>query len=151
MSRNGRYGIALSRQGDIVVFDGGTLRFTHRHGRWQYWNHGHILNLLFDRAKAQKVAPRVVNAMVGTAYVGALDVSFRRSGGLFVISHNRRNLHKLVRVGDAIDDEGRELRDCEFDAVLKKRKFQSLPPSVVVELAALDGAMVLSNDGDILA
>ena len=34
-SRGRRYGIA-SRQGDILVFDGGTLGFTHRNGRWQY-------------------------------------------------------------------------------------------------------------------
>ena len=57
-SRGKNYGIALSRQGDILVFDGGTLRFTHRNGRWQYWNHNHILNLLRDRAKAPKVSSR---------------------------------------------------------------------------------------------
>src|SRR5262245_49015203 len=40
-SRGAKCGIALTRQGDILVFDGGSLRFTHRHGRWQYWNHTH--------------------------------------------------------------------------------------------------------------
>lgn len=35
-SRDGRCGIGLSRQGDILVFDEGTLRFTYRYGRWQY-------------------------------------------------------------------------------------------------------------------
>lgn len=113
-SRGGRYGIALSRQGDILIFDGGTLRFTHRHGRWQYWNHNHIVNLLCDRAKAQKVSSTTVNQAIASAYVGALDVSFRRSGGLFVILHNRRNLHRIVRVGDAIGDSKRGKADRRF-------------------------------------
>jgi hypothetical protein len=68
-SRGRRYGIALSRQGDILVFDGGTLRFTHRNGRWQYWNHNHILNLLRDRAKAQRVSSKVVDDVIVAIYL----------------------------------------------------------------------------------
>ena len=150
-SRGRKYGIALSRQGDILVFDGGTLRFTHRNGRWQYWNHNHIVNLLCDRAKAQKVLPRVVSSVVVAVYLAALDVSFRRSGGLFVILHNRRNLRQIVRPGDAIGDPNRILPDKDFDQVLKGRKIQGLASTVAVELAALDGAIVMSNDGEILA
>ncbi len=150
-SRGHRYGIALSRQGDILVFDEGTLRFTHRNGRWQYWNHNHIVNLLSDRAKAQKALPRVVSSVVVAAYLGALDVSFRRSGGLFVILHNRRNLHQIVRSGDALGDRSRILPDKDFDRVLRGRKIQGLAPMITVELAALDGAVVLSNDGELLA
>jgi hypothetical protein len=35
-SRSDKCGVALSRQGDILIFDNGTLRFTYRYGRWQY-------------------------------------------------------------------------------------------------------------------
>jgi hypothetical protein len=154
LARNSRgrgYGIALSRQGDMLVFDRGTLRFTHRNGRWQYWNHNHIVNLLSDRTKAQKVLPRIVSSVVVAVYLGALDVSFRRSGGLFVILHNRRNLRQIVRSGDAIGDQNRSLPDKDFDEVLQGRKIQGFSSNVAVELAALDGAIVLSNDGEILA
>jgi hypothetical protein len=150
-SRGARYGIALSRQGDILVFDGGNLRFTHRHGRWQYWNHNHIVNLLRDRAKAPRVSPKIVSNVVGTVYVGALDVSFRRSGGLFVILRNRKNLRHIVRSGDAIGDAKRSNSDRDFDRILVGEKIQSLPLIIVVELAALDGAIVLSNKGELLA
>ena len=54
-SRDGKCGIALSRQGDLLVFDEGTLRFTYRNGRWQYWNDAHLVTLLRDRARAQHV------------------------------------------------------------------------------------------------
>lgn len=150
-SRGRRYGIALSRQGDILVFDGGTLRFTHRNSRWQYWNHNHILNLLRDRAKAQKVSSKIVNDVIVAIYLGALDVSFRRSGGLFVILHNRRKLREIVKFGDAIGDRIRMPADKDFDKVLHRKKIQNLPPMTVIELAALDGAIVLANDGEILA
>jgi hypothetical protein len=150
-SRGARYGIALSRQGDILVFDGGTLRFTYRHGKWQYWNHNHIVNLLADRAKAQRVSPQVIGALVGTVYVSALDVSFRRSGGLFVILHNRRNLRQIVKPGDAVGEARRTSVDKEFDELISGRRIQSLEPAVTMELAALDGAIVVSNRGEILA
>ncbi|WP_462387959.1 hypothetical protein [Acidovorax sp. Q11] len=150
-SRGGRCGIALSRQGDILVFDEGTLRLSYRFGQWQYWNHVHLIKLLRDRAKAQRVRKQVLGRVVGKIYRVALDVSFRRSGGLLVILHNKQKLHEIVRLGDAIGDPGRQSTDASFDAVIAPRMFQSLPRSVAVELASLDGAVVLKNSGEVAA
>ncbi|HSV69888.1 MAG TPA: DNA integrity scanning protein DisA nucleotide-binding domain protein [Methylibium sp.] len=151
VSRKGRCGIALSRQGDILVFDEGTLRLTYRYGQWQYWNHVHLVKLLRDRAKAQRVPKQVLGRVVGAIYRVALDVSFRRSGGLFVILHNKNSLHDIVRPGDAIGDKDRQSTDASFDAVVAQRTIQSLPRSVAVELASLDGAVVLRNSGQVVA
>lgn len=148
-SRHGRCGIVLSRQGDILVFDEGTLRFTYRYGRWQYWNHAHLVNLLRDRARAQRVPPRILGRVIGAIYRAALDVSFRRSGGLFVILHNRNSLRDVARSGDAIGDARRDNPDMDFDEVLRTHTIQSLPRTVVVELASLDGAVVLDNSGSL--
>lgn len=150
-SRDKRCGIALSRQGDILVFDQGTLRFTYRYGQWQYWNHGHLLYLLKSQARAQRVPPNLVGRVVGAIYRAALDVSFRRSGGLFVILHNRNHKRKVVKDGDAIQDGSRGATDREFDGFLEGLNIQSLPRIVTVELASLDGAVVLDNSGNILA
>lgn len=150
-SRQGRCGISLSRQGDILVFDEGTLRFTYRYGRWQYWNHAHLVNLLRDRARAQRVPPKVLGRVVGAIYRAALDVSFRRSGGLFVILHNRKSLREVTRLGDALNDPVRSGTDPQFDDVVRGHTIQGLPRAVVVELASLDGAIVLENSGRILA
>lgn len=150
-SRAKRCGIALSRQGDILVFDEGTLRFTYRYGQWQYWNHGHLLYLLKDQARAQRVPPNLVGRVVGAIYRAALDVSFRRSGGLFVTLHNRNYIRKVVKDGDAIGDDKRGVTDREFDGFINKRDIQSLPRIIAVELASLDGAVVLNNSGRILA
>lgn len=150
-SRVGRCGIVLSRQGDILVFDEGTLRFSYRYGKWQYWNHAHLVNLLRDRARAQRVPPNLVGRVVGAVYRAALDVSFRKTGGLFVILHNRKHLRKVVRDGDAVRDRKRSTTDQEFDGFLADHTIQSLPRTVVVELASLDGAVVLDNSGRVLA
>lgn len=151
-SRSGKCGIALGRQGDILVFDNGTLRFTYRYGRWQYWNHAHLVSLLRDRARAQRVPKKILGRVVGAIYRAALDVSFRRSGGLFVILHNRKYLRDVVRVGDAIGDSSRRsATDREFDEFIQEHNIQSLSRVVLVELASLDGAIVLDNSGQILA
>lgn len=147
-SRDRKCGIALSRQGDLLVFDEGSLRFTYRNGRWQYWNHAHLVTLLRDRARAQHVPPKSIGLIVGELYRAALDVAFRRTGGLFVVLRNRHNLKKIVRIGDAIDDPGRAPADMAFDEAVGGAK---IPRSVMVELASLDGAMVLNNSANILA
>lgn len=119
--------------------------------RWQYWNHAHLVHLLRDLARAQRVPRSILGRVVGAIYRAALDVSFRRSGGLFVILHNRRNVSEVVRHGEAIADGKREKMDLEFDAVIVKHAIQSLPRAVAVELAALDGALVFANSGRLLA
>lgn len=150
-SRAGRCGIALTRQGDILVFDEGALKFTYRFGRWRYWNHSHVVKLLRDRARAQRVPPSIVGKVVGSIYRAALDISFRRSGGLLVILHNQRDLRKIVRTGDAIGDVDRNASDQNFDQVVQSHKMQSMPRAIAVEIASLDGAVVLSNSGTVLA
>ncbi len=151
-SRSGRCGIALGRQGDLLIFDNGTLRFTYRYGKWQYWNHAHLVYLLRDRARAQRVPKKILGRVVGAIYRASLDVSFRRSGGLFAMLHNRKYLHDVVRIGDAIGDSSRRsATDREFDEFIQEHNIQSLPRVVVVELASLDGAIVLDNSGQIRA
>jgi DNA integrity scanning protein DisA with diadenylate cyclase activity len=56
-----------------------------------------------------------------------------------------------VKHGDAIGDNNRGTTDREFDAFLNDHTIQSLPRAVAVELASLDGAVVLDNSGRILA
>jgi len=92
-----------------------------------------------------------VGNVVGSIYRAALDISFRRSGGLFVILHNKKWIYEIVRLGDAVGDDKRSLPDSEFDLVVRRHKMQSLPRAVAVGLASLDGAVVLANSGEILA
>lgn len=150
-SRGGKRGIALSRQGDILIFEEGTLRFSYRFGRWQYWSHSFLLGLLRNQARAQRVSPSQVGRVIGPIYRAALDISFRRSGGLFVILKNRENLRKLVRSGDAVGDDQRLSADADFDAIFNGKTIKTVHRTIAVELASLDGAIVIDNTGNIRA
>ena len=144
--------ISLTRNGDVLVFDGRSLRFTYRAGRWQYWNHAHLIHILSSAVRVQHVPKQVVSRLVGSVYRDALDVSFRRSGGLFVLLRNQKKLHELVRAGDAAGDHNITPLDREFRRALTGGQRKGLMSrAVLVELAALDGAIVLSSTGQILA
>jgi len=88
------------------------------------------------------------SAGASTASINAIRDGFDEH---IVALHNYQRLHELVRVGDAIGDERRKHVDAEFDTSLEGRTIQALPRVVVVELASLDGAVVLANSGRILA
>jgi DNA integrity scanning protein DisA with diadenylate cyclase activity len=143
--------IALTRQGDLLVFDSGNLRFTCRVGRWQYWNHRHVCDLFRNRARVQHVPANVLPKVVRSIYRAALDVSFRRSGALFVLLRNRMNKQKLVIPGDAIGDGTREEIHGAFDQTLGRANVQSVSRVVLTELSSLDGGVVLDNQGRMLA
>ncbi len=151
VSRAGRCGISLTKNGDILVFDEGNLRFTHRYGRWQYWNHRHLIDLLKSLARVQRVPPALIGQVVSSIYRTALDVSFRRSGALLVVLRKKAALRDVVRLGDAIGDQQRDDRDKQLDDDLARKKFHAIPRTVASEIAGLDGAIVLSNTGELLA
>ena len=89
--------------------------------------------------------------VVASVYRAALDVSFRRSGALFVVLHNRHDLDDIVRTGDELGSDKRKGADQEFDDLLDGYTIQGLPREVVVELASLDGAVVVDNSGQLRA
>lgn len=144
-------GVALTRQGDILVFDGGSLRFSYRAGRWQYWNHAHAIRIFRSRMHIQHVNETVVPKVVNRIYRVSLDVSFRRSGCLFILLRNRRNLRKLVIAGDGIGDVQRDILFSAFDQTLGDPNVRTITIPILVELSALDGAVVLENQGRVLA
>jgi DNA integrity scanning protein DisA with diadenylate cyclase activity len=94
-----------------------------------------------------KVLPQVVRAI----YRVALDVSFRRTGALFVLLRNRQNRGKLVVPGDGIGDARRESLHALFDETLTNAKVQTLSRAVLAELASIDGGVVMDNQGFLLA
>jgi len=143
--------VALTRQGDLLVFDKGNLAFTYRFGHWQYWNHSHLVDLLRNAARVQRVGPRKLEPVVRAIYRAALDVSFKRSGGLFVLLRARKDLRRIVRPGEAIDDPKRDPIDKAFDSALGGTYVPEMERGLLAELAGLDGGVVLSNDGHLRA
>lgn len=151
MSQGKRLGISLTRHGDILIFSTGSLRFTYHFGQWQYWNHTHIIDILRNHSRAQSVSTDITSRVVRAIYRAAVAASFRRTGALFVLLKNKQTLRDVVRNGDALNDGNRSSLDSIFDSALPGRTIQSMPRNVAVELSALDGGMVIANNGSLLA
>ena len=151
-SRDGFCGICLSRQGDILIFDGGTLRFTYRYGKWQYWNHEYLIDLLHKKGRSQKVSNAIRRKVVNAVYRAALDVSFRRCGGLFIVLKNKTDLLEIIKSNEVIGASKSSAADTQFDQILSKHNsVQAIDRSIIVDIAALDGAVVLESSGKIRA
>ncbi|MBI3097937.1 MAG: DNA integrity scanning protein DisA nucleotide-binding domain protein [Planctomycetes bacterium] len=150
-SQGSRLGICLTRHGDILVLDAGSLRFTYRFGRWQYWNHGHLVHMMRNRARSQRVPIRTTSRIADTLYRAALDVSFRRSGALFVLVRKRSNVDSIARKSDLVQGSLRSPTNRAFDAAFKTRPIQTMSRDILVEISALDGAVVVENTGYIMA
>jgi hypothetical protein len=146
-----KIGFALTRQGDILFFQNGSLKFSRRFGQWQYWNHAYIIDLLKNKARTQHVQTVILGKVVSKLYRYSLDISFRRSGGLFVLMSNQRNIKKIIREGDGLHDRKRADVHKQFEEFLLQSSILGINRNVMIDLSAIDGAIVLSNHGWLLA
>jgi hypothetical protein len=150
-ARKGGMGMALTRGGDILVVYGRELLFSQRVGEWRIWRHKSILGAIQDswRVKGRKGKLERVLAML---YKVALDLSFRRSGGLLVVAESRAKAWKLVSSdNDLIGAESRTDAERALDGRLASANVLTLDRRVLADLASLDGALVIDRTGKLVA
>ncbi len=143
---DGRVGLALTRNGEILVFAGKNLSFARRRGIWHYFPHDAVI----DRMRSN----RSIEVLVAkAAYETCLDVSFARTGGGIGIL--RPDKVKAVLAGDTISEDDRVSADSPkgrfLEAIIAGRKFQELDRRLRQDLVAIDGSTVLDATGRILA
>ncbi|MCG3266698.1 hypothetical protein Yoon_03060 [Yoonia sp. I 8.24] len=139
----GRVGIALNTQGEILVFRDGQLLFARRNGSWHFLTHSPILG--------QMVVPRDP-IIRGAVYESALDASFERRGACIGIvgSSQSEKWQSLVSSADRISLKSSE-RARALWGVIRGRNFQDLERTLRLELISIDGATVINHKGEILA
>jgi len=144
-------GLALIRSGDLVVINRGQLLFSQRAGRWQVWNHRAILATLRDSWHGS--GPRNnVNEILVCLYHVALDLSFRRSGGLLVILHSEKSLNALLMSrADGLGSGRRGSGEQAIDKILRKKTVRYIDRRILADIASLDGALIVDNTGKVLA
>jgi hypothetical protein len=138
----GRIALTLNRLGEILVFRNQQLLFARRSGRWHFLTHEPVIT--------QMGVPH--HADVRRAiYETCLDASFARTGACIGIV-TRPGIDDLVQDEDRIDNNafaGTKVRTIR--SIVQGRSFRNLDRRLRQELVAIDGATVLSNEGDILA
>ncbi|BCS95721.1 hypothetical protein DSLASN_13530 [Desulfoluna limicola] len=135
--------VVLNQLGEQLVFRDKKLLFAKRRGVWMYYPHEQTL---------AQMQPPESRALRTALYQSCLDVSYARSGGCIgvVKSGNRRAVLEWIGDDDRLDAKSVSVKSKVIGAMVKTR-FQSLDRRLRQELLGLDGAMILSHQGDVLA
>lgn len=145
---DGRVVVALNRTGESLVFANGSLEFAKRRGAWRRFAHNSVIARLNRFGKLDQ-------ALRKSIYETSLDISFARTGGCIGVAKDINDIwdlgeKKVIAEEDWLDT-AKSTKSRYFAAILKKEKFQNLPRQLRAEIAAVDGALILDQDGEIWA
>lgn len=149
-AREDGVGIALTRSGDILVAYQQELFLSQRSGEWRIWRHDVVVDVL--RAW-QPSGPRGdLDRVIDCLYRVALDMSFRRSGGLLVVAESQEKALKIISSkGDQIGASNRSEAEKALDASVSSKSVLDIDRRVLGDLACLDGAIVVDRNGGLIA
>jgi hypothetical protein len=138
-----RVAFTLNRLGEILAFRDEQLLFARRSNRWSFLTHRPVLTQMgtsFDRNIRRPV------------YETCLDASFARTGACIGIVGRSESPEWRRVVVDSQNHlgSGRSVKAMALTAMIRGRKFQDLDRRLRQELVAVDGAVVLSHDGELL-
>jgi len=144
-SSGGKVGLALTRNGEILVFKDQALVFARRRGAWRHFPHQAVVS----RAQLNRALRR---NLVTATYTTALDVSFAKTGGgIGIIRKSKAKGFKRSRIlkpkdsPDSKSVKGRFLRRLTHDYT-----FADLNRKLRLELLAIDGSTLISHEGKVL-
>jgi hypothetical protein len=140
-------GIALNRNGEILVFGNQTLRFAMRRGIWVNFPHESIIRQMSAGGAGSTNLRRAIHA-------SSIDASFARSGGCIGLLRTRDLARFRQREVVSNNDLIGSLANPKAHAaatLVDDRAFDAMPRSVRKELLGLDGAVVLEPNGRVYA
>jgi hypothetical protein len=144
-------GIALLRNGEIIVVHRRRMLFTLRAGQWRLWNHAAILARLVG-AWNKRGPRRQLEKVLIYLYHVAIDLSFRRSGGLLVVVPDDRSASQvLTSKTDKVHGNSRGVAEQALDRRLASTKIHNMDRRLIADLASLDGALIVNGNGRVLA
>lgn len=145
-SSNGKVAAVLNRNGEILVFTDGVMRFALRRGQWLHFTHSAIVSSIH---LPQRTPHK--NAL----YETILDVAFARSGGCIAVVEKAKaaQLATLVSARDLVHPGQGIAPSLKADLLGRAigTSFANLDRRVRAELVAMDGATIISHRGTILA
>lgn len=134
----------LTRNGEILLFAKQKLLFAKRRGAWRYFDYEIIVQQVASgagRSWSQDVRT--------AAFQTALDVSFARTGGCIGLlrAGEEQNLEDLVDKEDILATSESPKAKFLRQSMTPSHMFQEIDRRLRQDLAALDGAIVLTHDG----
>jgi hypothetical protein len=139
-----RVAIALTRNGEILLFKGRTLVFAKRRGAWRHFP----LKPIIARARLNSHFPR---ALIEALVLTCLDVSFAKTGGgVGLVGGEVTKRFRAKKIVSQKDELNSGAPKADFlAALIRGRKFQELDRWLRMDLAAIDGSTILERNGTI--
>ncbi len=145
-SIGGCVGVALNRNGEILVFQG-ELKFAKRRGAWIYFGHEAIIKQMSSGTSAGSGLRKAV-------YGSCIDASFARTGACIgVLRESKVEEFLRSRVVDPADlfSSCTSAKAQLAKELVQQTPFQLIPRTIRKEILRLDGAVVLGHDGRVFA
>lgn len=157
-----KVGVFLLINGDIIISKNRQVRFVKRNLKWLNMSYEAFINAIgsFTASKA----------VVREVYASMLDVSFSHTGGIIAIVNDLEQLRSanilspsddIKNTGDipkqlgssvtSHDLEKRLLKRRSIHALINHNSFCELDRKLRAELIAMDGACIISPEGEMLA
>jgi hypothetical protein len=145
-------GIALTRTGAILVAWQGNLLLSYRAGKWTLWSHNENVEIVREGLRRRGRKPKDIARLAARLYRCALDISFRRSGGLLVALRSPMHLSKLVRRPEQLHGNRRTIGDRALGEWLETNTIVGIDREVLSDLTAVvcDRAGKLLSYGAVL-
>ncbi len=141
---NGRIAIVLNKLGEMLFFRDRTLVFARRSGRWHFLTHQPLVTQMGGPDN---------RALRRAVYASCLDASFARSGACIglVTSGNLTRWRNIATKKDDHLSLRQSLKSQTLARLVGRRRWQYLDRRLRQSLLAMDGAVLLDYNGNLLA
>ncbi len=141
--------LILSPNGEIKIYSDGVPVFRFIDGKWRLMDARHRYHMWKEAIGNVALAQRLFSV--------AINLTESRRGALFVVLNDRESVTHLVTQPDLLDHlnhaqvaDGVSSKD-QLHYLLRDKSALDVPPTVLENIARIDGAVVLSSDANLLA
>lgn len=141
--------LILSPNGEIKIYSDGVPIFRFIDGKWRLMDARHRYEMWKKAIGNVALAERLFSV--------ALNLTESRRGALFVVLDNVESVRELVSQPDLLGSGNRAQLPDGFSSkdqlhyLLRDRSIFDIPPTVLENIARIDGAVVLCSDANLLA
>jgi hypothetical protein len=138
--------LVLTPNGEMKVFGDGVQLFRFMDGKWRLTDGQHNYQIWAEAFGHAALAERIFRV--------ALNLAEDRRGALLVVLNDAGLAHRIIAPNDMLDHEstanGIPTSKSQLHYLLRGKRLTDLPPSVLENVARIDGAVVMDADGRLL-
>lgn len=142
---NQNIAFVLNRNGEILIFKNGELTFARRNGKWFFYSHMQAIKKIAEGTG--RSFPADTREAI---YLTALDVAFSRTGGCIgFVKNNKKSLFNqssILLEENNFNASKMDAKTKVLYSIVDKKKFHEIPRLLRMELAAIDGATLISRE-----